>query len=104
MTAVAIVAMSWNASSGVNWLPSHSATIRAKTNCTVTATYGERLVGCVRAKAAGSRRMRPMAYQVRVVALAPALELAMAEFAIARDTSTQPPPHTARARPSQGLA
>ena len=47
--------------------------------------------------------MRPIANQVRVAALAAALELAIAEFATARKTSTQPAPQAPRARKSQGL-
>src|SRR5215467_13253054 len=101
--AVTIVAISANAVSGVYLAPSHSAITSAKTNCAVAATYGERRSGCSRVRAEGSRRIRPIAYQVRVVALAPALALAIAELAIARNTSTQPAPHTARASPSHGL-
>ena len=47
--------------------------------------------------------MRPIANHVRVAALEPAFEFAMAEFAIARNTSTQPAPHAARASASHGF-
>ena len=46
----------------------------------------------------GSKRMRPMANQVRVVALAPAFALATAELMMAMKTSTQPTPQAALAR------
>ncbi len=38
-----------------------------------------------------------------MVALAATLALAIAEFAIARNTTTHPTPHTCRASPSHGL-
>ena len=47
---------------------------------------------------AGSKRIRPIANQVRVVALAPAFALATAELMMAMNTSTQPTPQTALAR------
>src|SRR6266508_5638051 len=103
-TATAMVAIRPNAVSGPNWNPSHSGSTIPRTNCAITATYGEWYRGWTLAKALGSRRMRPIAYQVRVVAFAPAFEFAMAEFTMARNTNTHPAPHAARARPSQGLA
>src|SRR5207247_95394 len=51
----------------------------------------------------GRRRIRPIAYRVRVAAFEPAFALAMAELAMARNTSTHPAPHTVRATESQGL-
>src|SRR6266516_2346232 len=103
MTVVSMVAISPKAVSGPNFCPSHSDTTSPTTSCAITATYGERQRGWVRAKTAGSRRIRPIANQVRVVALEPALELATAEFTIARNTTTQPTPQTVRASPSHGL-
>ncbi len=41
-----------------------------------------------------------MAKKVRVAAFDPALELAMVEFTMARNTNTHALPHTARPRPS----
>src|SRR5262245_47857238 len=103
MIAVSMVAISAKAVSGPYRLPSHSETTSANTNCAVTATYGDRLVGWTLANADGSSRILPIAYQVRVVALAAALALAIAELAMARNTTTQPAPHTWRASPSHGL-
>src|SRR5215510_10505970 len=103
-TAPMIVPRIANAVNGLlYWAPSHSATPTPITNCTNTATCGERYLGCVRPSIAGSRWIRPIANQVRVEAFEPAFEFAMAEFAIARNTSTQPAPQTARASASHGF-
>src|SRR5262245_9163341 len=99
-----IVPRSANAVNGLlYWAPSHSATPTPITNCTKTATCGDRYLGWVRPSIAGSRWILPIANQVLVAALEPALEFAIAEFAIARNTSTQPAPHAARASASQGF-
>src|SRR5438445_5389526 len=83
--------------------PSHSVRNTPATNCTTTATSGDRYRGWMWAKNEGNSRIRPIAYQVRVVALAAAFELAMAEFAMARNTSTHPAPHTFLASASHAL-
>src|SRR6266511_2507761 len=70
-------------------------------SCAITATCGDFQWGCTDANSEGSRRIRPIAYQVRVVALAPAFEFAMAEFTMARKTN-QAAPHTMCPRPSHG--
>src|SRR5436309_726278 len=79
------------------------AAASANTNCATTATWGDFHRGWTAASLDGSSRIRPIAYQVRVVALAPAFELAMAELMMARNTRTHPAPHTARARASHGF-
>src|SRR5438093_11214915 len=83
--------------------PSQSDTPTPITSCTHTATRGDLHRGWTWASALGSSRMRPIEKSVRVAAFDPAFEFAIAEFAIARNTSTQPAPHAIRARPSHGL-
>src|SRR6266545_5479033 len=83
--------------------PSQSETPIPITSCVHTAMCGDREEGWVRARTDGSSRIRPMENSVRVAALEPAFELAMAELAMARKTSTHPAPHAARARPSHGF-
>src|SRR4029453_7313021 len=85
------------------WVPSHRATPTPITSWTNTETYGERYRGLTRCRMAGNRRIRPIAYSVRVAALEPAFALAMAELAMARNNSTHPAPHTIRATASQGV-
>src|SRR5436309_5892259 len=85
------------------WALSHRATPIPFTSWTTTETCGERYLGWVRCRMVGSRRIRPIAYRVRVAAFEPAFALAMAELAMARNTSTHPAPHTIRATESQGL-
>src|SRR6266536_1889088 len=97
-----MVAMRMNAGSGWKKKPSGSATPIPTISWPMTATYGDRHRGWMAVKTGGISRMRPMAYHVLVVALAPAFELAIAEFRMARKTSTQPAPHTALAMPVQG--
>src|SRR4029450_3735472 len=103
ITAVTIVPTSANAVSGVYCSPSQSDTPTPTTSCVTTATSGDRQRGLTWASAVGRRRMRPIAHQVRVAALADALALAIAELATARNTSTQPAPQAPRARKSHGL-
>src|SRR5712691_8478343 len=104
MITVSIVATRKNAvGKGPYLAPSQRVRTTATTNWTNTAKSGDRYRGCVCANAFGRSRILPMAYQVLVVALAAAFELAMAELATARKTTTHPPPHTARASPSHGL-
>src|SRR6266511_1553192 len=89
MIATSIVATRTNATgNGPYFAPSHKESPTPTTNWTKTA---------------GNRRIRPIAYQVRVVALAAEFEFAMAELATARNTKTQPAPHTFLARASHGF-
>ena len=83
--------------------PNHSATPTPTMNWAITATSGDLQRGWMWAKNPGRSRILPIAYHVRVVALAAAFELAMAELAMARNTTTQPAPHTDRAIASQGF-
>src|SRR5438128_6357440 len=105
MTATSMVATRMNATGKGPYLaPSHSDRNTPTTNWANTATSGDFHRGWTWAKALGkTRRIRAIAYHVRVVALEAAFELAMAELAMARKTSTQPAPHTFRASPSQGF-
>src|ERR1700736_5484432 len=104
MMAVSIVAIRPKAvGKGPYLCPSQRVSTTPTTNWTTTATSGERQRRFVWAKIDGRILIRPMAYQVLVVAFAAAFELAMAEFAMARKTTTQPTPHTLRARASQGF-
>src|SRR5438876_10146929 len=104
MMATSMVATRTNATgNGPYFAPSHSDRNTPTTNWTKTATSGDFHRGWMWVKIDGKSRMRPIAYHVRVVALAAALELAMAELAMARKTSTQPAPQTLRARKSHGL-
>src|SRR6266516_4225369 len=104
MIAVSIVAMRPKATGNGPYLcPSQRATPTPTTNCAITATSGDLQRGWVWAKNPGRSRILPIAYQVRVVALAAAFELAMAELAMARNTTNHPAPHTARASPSHGF-
>src|SRR6266536_6704036 len=97
ITAVTIVPTSAKAVSGVYCSPSQTDTPTPTTNCATTATSGTRQCGLTCASGLGSSRMRPIANQVQVAALAAALALAIAEFATARNTSTQPTPQAPRA-------
>ena len=72
-------------------------------NWTITPTYGDRYRGWVAASGRGSTSIRAMAYQVRVVASVPAFPFANVELRMARNTTTQPRPHTSRASPIHGL-
>src|SRR2546428_2015958 len=104
MMATSMVATRTNATGNGPYLaPSHRERNTPTTNWTMTATSGDFHRGWTWAKTDGKRRIRPMAYHVRVVALAAAFELAMAELAMARNTSTHPAPHTFLARKSHGL-
>src|SRR6266536_3275071 len=99
MIATSIVATRTNATgNGPYFAPSHKESPTPTTNWTKTATSGDFHRGWTWAKIAGNRRIRPIAYQVRVVALA-----AESEFATARTTKTQPAPHTFLARASHGF-
>src|SRR2546425_5307714 len=83
--------------------PNHSVMPTPITNWANTDTSGDRHLLLTWAKTEGRSRIRPMAYQVRVVAFAAAFEFAMAELAMARKTTTHPAPHTDRAIASHGL-
>src|SRR2546422_6234302 len=105
MMATSMVATRTNATgNGPYFAPSHRDRNTPTTNWAKTATSGDFHRGWTWAKALGkTSRIRAMAYHVRVVALEAAFELAMAELAMARNTSTHPAPHTFRARKSHGL-
>jgi len=103
ITAVTMVPTTAKAVSGSYCRPSQTATPTPTTSCSTTATSGERQRGLTCSSILGSSRIRPIANQVRVAALAEALALAMAELATARKTSTQPAPQASRARKSHGL-
>src|ERR1044072_540510 len=103
ITAVTMVPTIAKAVSGSSGTPTHSDPTTPTTNWTTTATSGERQRGLTCSSGRGSSRIRPMANQVRVAALAEALALAMAELATARTPGPQPAPRAPRARASQGL-
>src|SRR5438128_841442 len=105
MMATSMVATSTKAFGNGPYLwPSHRESPTPTANWANTATSGDFQRGWTWAKALGkTSRIRAMAYHVLVVALEAAFELAMAELAMARNTSTHPAPHTFRARKSQGL-
>src|SRR5438105_6339552 len=104
MMATLIVATRMNATgNGPYFAPSHSVRNTPVANCMNTAKSGDLHLGWMWAKTGGNSRIRPIAYHVRVVALEAAFEFAMAELAMARNTTTQPAPQTFRARASQGL-
>src|SRR2546426_3033742 len=105
MMATSMVAPSTNATgNGPYFAPSHKDRNTPTTNWANTATSGDFHRGWMWAKIEGNtRRIRAIAYHVLVVALEAAFELAMAELAMARNTSTQPAPHTLRARKSHGF-
>src|SRR6266540_4000458 len=84
MIATSIVATRTNATgNGPYFAPSHKESPTPTTNWTKTATSGDFHRGWTWAKIAGNRRIRPMAYQVRVVALAAEFEFAMPEYTTA---------------------
>src|SRR5262245_13502084 len=95
-----IVATSPNAVIGSYWNPSQNGTTRPTISWSQTATLGERNRGWRLASALGSSRTRPMENHVRVAAFEPALEFAMVEFTIAKNTRIHAPPQTARPSPS----
>src|SRR5216110_1109273 len=104
MMATSMVATRKNATgNGPYFAPSHRASTTPTMNWQITATSGDRHLGWMWAKKLGRSLIRPIAYQVRVVALAAAFALAMAELAMARNTTNQPAPQTCRANASQGL-
>src|SRR5438477_413100 len=84
MTATSMVATRMNATGkGPYFAPSHRDRNTPTTNWANTATSGDFHRGCTWAKALGkTRRIRAIAYHVRVVALEAAFELAMAELAL----------------------
>src|SRR6266481_4153938 len=76
-------------------------TARLITLPVATATTGDRCRALTWASADGKAPIRPMANEVRLATLTPALELASVELTIAKKTSTQNSPYRARATPSQ---
>src|SRR5215470_8734153 len=85
-----------NAVGGVYCSPSHRVRIRP-------TPYGDLNRGCVRPKAFGITRMRPIAHRHRVAAHPPPLEHAALEFRNAMNKNTQPTPQTAVAMRFHGL-
>src|SRR5438105_5874200 len=86
---------------GSYWNPNQNAASNPMRSCSHTAMCGERYLGWTLVRTAGSSRTRPMANHVRVAAFEPALELAIVEFTMAKNTKTQAPPHTVRAMAGQ---
>ncbi len=98
-TSTMMVATNTNAVTGSYLKPRTSGTASPITNCTNTARYGDRCVGWSLLRKRGSRRIRANAKAMRVETLDPALELAMDELMIAKNTSTQKMPYEACASP-----
>src|SRR5579864_1040746 len=103
ITPVRIVARKTNAVVGPKWMPIGRPMARVTTSWTTTPTYGDRHLGCSLASGEGSSPILDMANQVRVVASVPALPLAKVEFRMAKNTTTQPSPHTSRPSWIHGL-
>src|SRR5215475_1231750 len=98
-----MVPISANAVVGVYCSPSQRVRIRPTPKVAMTATYGDLNRGCVRPKALGITRMRPIAHRHRDAAHPPPLEQAALEFRNAMNRKTQPTPQTAVAMRFHGL-
>src|ERR1700694_6038791 len=104
MISTMIVATKTKAVTGSYLKPRISGTARPITHCTSTATYGDLKRGWTAPRKRGSTRMRAKAYAMRVETFEPALELAIVELTIAKNTNTKKMPYEAFASPSHEAA